>query len=320
MRCLTLADALRESGWQCAFLSSAESEQIVPALRDRGFPVRSPQDAPKDADLLIVDHYGLDAAYEQSCRNWARKIMVIDDLANRQHDCDVLLDQTYGRKAEEYAGLVSSECLILTGAEYALLRPQFSAERQGSLFRRKNQEQESFRVLIFISSSDPENVTGKVLDGLDLVLNQKMVVDVVMGGGAPHLTEIRERVAGSCHAITLHVNVSNMAELMASADISIGAGGTTSWERCCLGLPTLLVEVADNQTRIAKELGHAGAVVFLGAAGEDLPRKVADFFNNTLPLHPEKLPDMVDAAASICDGAGVSRVTKILTGEVGAEI
>ena len=137
MRCLTLADALRDAGWSCAFATAAESSAMVPALARSGHATIdiASDDAGElgacvgHADLLIVDHYGLGAVFEGRARDWAGQVLVIDDLPNRPHDCDLLLDQTAGRGAGDYAGMVPDHCRLLLGADHALLRPQFLSAR-----------------------------------------------------------------------------------------------------------------------------------------------------------------------------------------------
>ena len=130
-RCLTIANALKDHGWSCVFATQTDSASVVPALES--YETIKPEDLKEEADLLVVDHYGLDKDFEKSCRSLVKRILVIDDLADRDHDCDVLLDQTFGREEKDYQGLVSAECKILAGASYALLRPQFSKNRMQSL-------------------------------------------------------------------------------------------------------------------------------------------------------------------------------------------
>jgi UDP-2,4-diacetamido-2,4,6-trideoxy-beta-L-altropyranose hydrolase len=307
VRCLTLAQALAEKGWEISLITSPDSGKTVPALKELGLKIVSPEGYAEKTDILIVDHYGLDASYEKECRKWAKCVMVIDDLANRPHDCDILLDQTLGRDPGDYRPLVPSSCQILTGADFALLRPQFAKMRDQSLTRRKMEGYPLKRIFVFISSSDPENITGKILDVLDKA-PVKFTIDVVMGSGGPHLENIRGKVSRMSQDTTLHIAVKEMAGLMAQADLAIGAGGTASWERCCLGLPSLVVEAADNQRKISRELEQAGAIVFLGGDISQAMDRLADIFDNEPPLRPETLMSMVNAAALVCDGLGVARV------------
>ncbi|HRQ61258.1 MAG TPA: UDP-2,4-diacetamido-2,4,6-trideoxy-beta-L-altropyranose hydrolase, partial [Alphaproteobacteria bacterium] len=254
-----------------------------------------------ECDLVVVDHYGLDAAYERPARTWAKRIVVIDDLADRHHDCDVLIDSTFGRNSSDYKSLVPVHCKILCGANYAMLRPQFAALRAQSLARRATLSSPP-RVLISLGSTNVGNVTGKVLAALESY-TAPLSLDVVMGSGAAHLDDIKTG--------TLHIDTPNMAALMASADIAIGAGGTTSWERCCLGLPTILIELADNQSLIASSLHDAGAVLNIGLLNDLTAQKIHaaldDILNNAA-----KREAMIKTASAICDGRGTERILPLL--------
>ncbi|MFH0934731.1 MAG: UDP-2,4-diacetamido-2,4,6-trideoxy-beta-L-altropyranose hydrolase, partial [Pseudomonadota bacterium] len=278
MRCLTLAEALREQGASCRFVCRAHPGNLIDLIRQRGFVVHSlpsdPDWQPRSTepahaawlgadwqadaeqtkvsaggtaiDWLIVDHYALDGRWESALRGHSGKIMVIDDLADRVHDCDLLLDQNLGRNAEDYAALVPGGCTLLVGAKYALLRPEFSAQREYSLARRSAPQLK--HLLITMGGVDKDDVTGKVLDALRVcTLPADCRISVVMGPHAPWLAQVRERAANMPWPTMVLVNISDMARLMADSDLAIGAAGCTSWERCCLGLPSLMMVLADNQ-------------------------------------------------------------------------
>ena len=306
MRCLALAEALVERGWHCAFACRDETIATVSALADAGHAVETLQsldDAgeleriwPAGCDLLVVDHYGLDAGYESECRDWTEKILVIDDLADRPHDCDVLLDQTVGRSGDDYRRLMPPSCRILTGAAYALLRPQFAARREAALIRRQD-DNPVRRVLVSCGATDPDNVTAIVLDGLAMAAPD-MYIDVALGGAAPHLASLPGDI---------HVDHEDMAGLMMQADLAIGAAGTSAWERCCLGLPTLMVVTADNQLTVAQNLVEAGAALLLGEAKSITAQSVAKELKSIIN-RPQKLMQMRKCALSVCDGLGVRRV------------
>lgn len=307
MRCLTLADALAARGWICAFITGTESTLAVPALREKKYDILSPDSPPDCGDLLVVDHYGLDAAYEKKARAWAKRIMVIDDLADRPHECDILLDQTYGRQAADYKIFVPPGCTVLVGADYALLRPGFAERRADSLRRRDGRLE---RVLVFISSLDARDGTSFVLEALN-GLPFFLSVDVVLGSGAENLSRVRQMAEKSRHDITIHTDIADMETLMKQADLAIGAGGTASWERCCLGLPALVIEIADNQALIARELSKAGAVDYLGpmedVSKDNIRQAILSLKNNGFALKA-----MSAAAARVCDGLGTERVIKVL--------
>ncbi|WP_082700660.1 UDP-2,4-diacetamido-2,4,6-trideoxy-beta-L-altropyranose hydrolase [Magnetospirillum sp. XM-1] len=297
MRCLTLADELSGRGAECVFVSAAGTEKLVPALP---YPVLPPDKLPYGAALAVIDHYGLDAAYEALVRSQTSAVMAIDDLPNRRHHCDLLLDQTHGRVPEEYRGLVPVTCITLAGAGYALLRPQFASAREDSLARRDG---ELKRLLVTLGGTDPDDMTGRVLDsvaaaGLDLA------VDVVMGAKAPHLDLVRARATAMANTRVL-VGVSDMAGLMTQADLAIGAAGTTTWERCCLGLPTLMLVIADNQKDIARLVIQSGAA--LSATPDTITGQLRD-----LAADPKALQSLSHCAAALCDGRGAARIADAL--------
>lgn len=285
MRCLTLADQLREEGVEAAFIcrdlpggmfdllqargyrfarlpTAAEAGKVTPQL-DAGETIAAAIELFHDgADWLVVDHYGMDDAWERSLRPHVRRIMAIDDLANRTHDCDLLLDQNYYRDMEQrYRGLVPEHCVTLLGPAYVLLRPEFAEARK----KLRTRDGTVRRILIFFGGSDPTNQTGKALEAMKLVSRPEIAVDVVVGVANPY----RETIRAICEELpntAFHCQVSSMAELIANADLGIGAGGGAMWERCYLGLPTITVVFADNQQRTTKDVAGIGAIEFLGWA------------------------------------------------------
>ena len=311
MRCLALAEALRALGARCLFLSARGSAETVPALSASGHDAIAldPDEDPLERlsgplDWLVVDHYGLDARFERAARQVADRIMVIDDLADRPHDCDLLLDQTPGRTEESYRALATSGCKLLMGPGFALLRPGFVAGREAAL-RRRSLPAPAKRLLIACGSSDPADLTGKALaaaDGLDLE------VTAVLGAAAPHLEAVRARCG------RLLVEPDDMAGLMAEADLAIGAGGTSSLERCCLGLPSLIAVIADNQAGNAAALSARGAAVDLGPAAALSTDAIAAALT-ALAGDGEARRTMARSAASLCDGLGARRTAMHLIPE-----
>jgi len=309
MRCLTLANHMKNQGWTCVFACSPETLKSAPALGVSGYEVVAPNIL-KSCDVMVVDHYGLSASDETAFRKCAKKIIVIDDLADRRHDCDVLVDTTYGRAVGDYQPLVPENAIILTGADYALLRPDFQALRENALTRRDAAHGKIKRILITMGGADPDNVTAKILDSVRQA-NLAITVDVVAGGGNPHLESLRRQIKSMGPDIHFHVNTPDMAALMAQADLAIGAGGTTSWERACLGLPTLLIEIADNQKTIAANLHAQGAVINLGwhenIAASDIARALQNLFQN-----PAQVMLMSQKARLICSGEGAARIERFI--------
>ncbi|NLY74249.1 MAG: UDP-2,4-diacetamido-2,4,6-trideoxy-beta-L-altropyranose hydrolase [Firmicutes bacterium] len=280
MRCLTLADELRESCGEIGFICRELPGNLIEYIERRGFRVfRLPlrrANVPWQADAegtgeiilrnrlnpdwLVVDHYALDKQWESAMRPLAQRIMVIDDLVDRGHDCDLLLDQNYYRQQEtRYAGLVPGTARQLLGPKYALLRREFKAARR-DLRRRDGFIR---RILIFYGGSDPTNETAKALKAVKRLNRPGIAVDVVVGVINPNRERIREICSGMINT-NFYCQVENMAELMAEADLALGAGGAATWERCYLGLPSLVTIVAENQRETVEALAEDGVVCNLG--------------------------------------------------------
>jgi UDP-2,4-diacetamido-2,4,6-trideoxy-beta-L-altropyranose hydrolase len=252
---------------------------------------------------LVVDHYALDEYWESRLRPFCRHLVVIDDLADRRHDCDLLLDQNLGRLPSDYLGRVPEACTLLVGPRYALLRPEFAMLRGYSLKRRS---QPGLRnLLITMGGVDQSNVTCQVLEMLkQCAMPEEVRISVVMGPQAPWLAQVRECAQSMPWTTNVLVNISDMAQCMADSDLVIGAAGSTSWERCCLGVPTLMVVLAENQWPSARALQAAQAVELLGDAEVvfrmpyALDRLIAEGASQR----------MAQAAADVTDGQGVGRV------------
>lgn len=288
MRCLTLADALHERGAQIRFISRRLPEYLQTMLVAKGHEdvlLRSGSNADTSGDLfhshwlgtsqqadaqdtiqalsgqsldwLVVDHYALDVRWESELRQTARNILVIDDLADRVHDCDVLLDQNfYANMDSRHTNKVPKYCRLLLGPRYALLREEFRQMRE----QVKPRTGPVKRILVFFGGVDTDNYTGRAIEALVGIGVSDFCVDVVIGAQHP----FREQLEHTCvqHGFTCHVQTTRMAELMAAADLAIGAGGSATWERCCLGLPTLTICVAENQS---KQIADAASEVLLYA-------------------------------------------------------
>jgi UDP-2,4-diacetamido-2,4,6-trideoxy-beta-L-altropyranose hydrolase len=260
-------------------------------------------------DWLVADHYALDARWEEAMRPLTKRIMVIDDLADRHHACDLLLDQTFGRQEVDYIPLVPDGCKLLCGSQNALLRPEFAALREYSLKRRAQPVLKE--LLITMGGVDKDNVTGAVLRALQTCsLPGDCSLTVVMGQAAPWLQEVEAIASVMPRPTRVLVGVTNMARLMADSDLAIGAAGSTSWERCCLGLPSIMLVVADNQMKVAKGLEEVGAA-FLCLSGPSLPKRL-DLLLAALYADTKRAALMSDAAAKVVDGDGVYSLMKLM--------
>jgi UDP-2,4-diacetamido-2,4,6-trideoxy-beta-L-altropyranose hydrolase len=321
MRCLALADALRRMGLACSFICRTQPNDSVAAIRHRGFAVHTlrPDEDFDGAETLqilrrshsrciVVDHYDLDERWERQIRSQARCVVVIDDLADRAHDCDVLVDQNLGRSADHYARLVPPNCRIFVGPRYALLRSEFAEWRDYSLRRRAAASLR--RVFVSMGGTDQRNFTGRVLAALQHdSLSPDCRITVVLGQDAPWIREVRDQASRLPRVTEVVVNPTCVAEIMANSDLAIGAAGGTAWERCCLGLPTLLLVVAENQQWGANALVSANAAYGLGDPDElsDALPLALEAMSRRQPLH-----DMSLAASRLVDGLGAGRVCQQL--------
>lgn len=266
--------------------------------------------APLAPGWLIVDHYALDAGWESAVAKVCGKTMVIDDLADRSHRCDLLLDQSFGRKARDYAERVPDHCRILVGPEFALLRPEFGEWRARSLARRRELRWPLNSILITMGGVDKENVTGKVLG--ELAASRLPVgcsITVVMGGTAPWREHVRAQASKMPYPTEVVEQVSDLAKRMAEADLALGAAGSTSWERCCLGLPSIMVVLAANQHFVAKALAEQGAAALIGEI-DDIPVRFQTILSQA--LKPGWFAKTSASASGLCDGQGCARVVRQL--------
>jgi len=337
-RCLTLANALRREGARVRFLMRGaaphRAEEIHAAGHDGVFLRPISEKAAHDGkttvwddaeiqadqtlcadvlgarvDLLVVDHYGLDARWESSMRLRARRTMVIDDLADRDHDCDVLLDQNLLPDLNtRYRGRVPSACRLLLGPSYSLLRPEFLALRDSA----KRRDGAIKHVLLFFGCGDVADMTQRVLAEIQ---DLDLAGDVVVGREYAHSDALAQSRVWNDGRWTLHIQTPQMADLMAKADFALGAGGTSHWERCCLGLPALVVTVADNQRETTRKLHDRNACLWVGDA-KVLPRGVFRDTLATLQRSPETVARMSRAAHSVIPPqGGTARVVACLKEE-----
>ena len=232
-------------------------------------------------------------------------VMAIDDLADRAHACAILLDQNLGRTGADYEGLVPEGCVNLTGPHYALLRPEFAAARPAALAARATRSGPAQHVMVVMGGTDAPDATGWVIGQLaQMNLPSEMTVTAVLGPTAPHLDAVRDALTTLSCKSDLLVGTDRMADLMAGSDLAIGAAGSTSWERCALGLPTVIVVIANNQ------ISGATALVASGAAQQVALHADSTLSATVVPLLAggADRTQMSQAAAALCDGDGAFRV------------
>ena len=262
-------------------------------------------------DWLVVDHYGIDHRWHRRLIPRTRNLLVIDDLADRWLHCNVLLDQTFGRKREEYENRVNDDCTLLLGSEYALLRREFRAVRDRAKERR-HARTGIHAVLVSMGGTDPDNVTSAVLMNLEKVeLTKNPKVDVIIGSSCPHIDNIYHVANMHPLDVSVSIDADDMAIRMLNADIAIGAGGTTAWERCCVGLPTVVVCLAENQRLIANNLEFANATVNIEKADLFEGSKLANILTE-LDQNSNGLFRMSEKCFRIVDGLGAQRVAEMM--------
>lgn len=245
-------------------LSGYEAWLTVPEIVDAKETYTVIERLEKKVDRLVVDSYAIDEVWEKLMRPMTKEIFVIDDLANRPHDCDILLDQNeYLDKETRYKGLVPDECKLLLGYKHVLLREEFY-EAKKTLRKRDGRVK---NILVFYGGSDPSNETMKALNALSGINLSGITVSVIVGGANTH----KDEVADFCkkyEGFHYFCQVNNMAEMMAQADLALGAGGSATWERLFLELPSIVTTIAENQERLAQDCYMQGFIDYLGKAEE----------------------------------------------------
>lgn len=346
VRCLTLAESLRARGASCLFVSRDHPGNMLSHIRANGFEVRSlsvssgaavapvmrqpfpahsswlgvdwetDADQTLDAiggmavDWLVVDHYAIDVRWERRLGLASKKLMVIDDLADRSHECDLLLDQNWfgEQTSDRYRGLVPASCRCMLGPSYALLRPEY-AELRARMSPRDGMVR---RVLVFMGGSDSRNQTGDVLDALMRRGLDQLAVDVVIGVNHPDPQGIARKVAAR-PASSLFSGLPSLAGLMVRADLMIGGGGSTTWERMCLGLPAVVISIADNQTPTNLAMMKAGYIDFLGQGDKVSVDMIAAAVRAKL-TDPDNMRLMSRLSRELVQGTGVPMLTEYLLG------
>jgi UDP-2,4-diacetamido-2,4,6-trideoxy-beta-L-altropyranose hydrolase len=326
MRCLTLAEKLRGLGAEILFICQELQGDFTEILEKKGFEVKRianegnfdwETDSIKTigkikeqmdyVDWVIVDHYLIDYRWENRIRGVTKKVMVIDDLASRAHDCDLILDQNMNDDLNErYAGLTPKHCKKFLGPSYALLRTEFLEARKKLRFRDgmiKN-------VLVSFGGTDPTGETLKVLEFIQMYNMDRIIFDIVVGSQNRKKDEIEKKCLNMKN-IVFHYQVNDMADLTAKADLAIGAGGISLIERCFLGLPSLIISVADNQISGSLSMAKLGVCQYLGSS--DLV-KSGDISAATIKMmeNPDNMVSMGKKALSLLNSRHVNEMYKVL--------
>ena len=318
IRCLALAESLRLSGANVEFICSdydgnlndlIKSKKInIHILNKKELSSYNEEDDIRSilgdgVDWLVVDKYDLDITWERALRDKTQHIMVIDDLANRQHDCDILLDQNLGRSKTEYEIYTPGYCRLLLGPKFALLRNEFAAARKVRLKQEINNTPEN--ILISLGGGDVQSLTEIILNALlqsDIQININVVINMDVRN-----SNLINDLKAKMPSVNILQNVNNMADIMLHADICVGGGGISSWERCALCLPSIIVTMAENQKIVAKALHNIGAANWVGNTRDVGVTEILSGINS-LFYDYDKREKMSLAASQICDAYGCGRV------------
>ncbi|NNE21967.1 MAG: UDP-2,4-diacetamido-2,4,6-trideoxy-beta-L-altropyranose hydrolase [Rhizobiales bacterium] len=345
MRCLVLADRLSEEGATCQFICRSFDGHLADLIATRGHhcylldadtgpTMDTDHNLPPPAhanwlgvnwqidakatidiaealeglDLLIVDHYAIDHRWERLLKPYCKRLMVLDDLVDRRHCVDVLLDQNYGHSETTYKDLVPENCKVLAGAQFALLRRQFSAQRPAALARRR-QVPDVKRLLIFLGGGATDEPLGRVAMAIVDANPQNLSAVTLIAGGARNADNVAGQLRSALNVpVEVFSNVEDMASLMVKADLAIGGGGVSGWERCALGLPSLVIALADNQRAINRQLSK-DQYIFSSVEPDNLSRELMRRF---LDMDDQTYSTISRNAFGLCDGQGADRVLEVL--------
>ena len=321
MRCLTMAEQQRNNGATVTFVCRNLEGNLSGLVQEKSFnlillpnedennnltgyskwlTVPQEQDAVETVDVIkkigpvhrvVVDSYAIDETWEKMIRPYADEVFVIDDLANRHHDCDVLLDQNfYLNKEERYAGLVPDNCRLLLGPKYALFRDEFYKAKQ----KMKLREGQLHNILVFYGGVDATDETSKAIKALTRLKSNGELADVqiTIMVGASNIR--KDDIAILCQKAGFNYlcQVNNMATLMSEADLMLGAGGTTTWERCFLGVPAIVTAVAENQLKVCEDCAKVGVINYLAywdkVTIDDIYQAVRKFTDSEMSISMQK--------------------------------
>lgn len=339
MRCLTLANAAKLRGWCVRFAIRLPSDEVIKLVRQFNYAldkidgyftkktidsnklqyshwldITQSEDAEATNDIIdknnidwiVVDHYALDSTWHDKVRRHCTKILVVDDLADRELSCSILVNQNLGFSDKNYANLTMPGAQHMLGPEYAILRSEFGLLRDRAIIRRHTAKIK--RILVSMGGADTNDFTYKVLLQLSNSNLAKRCEFIVVTGPA---YENRSGLIKFCRASELNIkmkhNVENMAELMTEADLCIGASGTTNWERCCLALPTIIIPIAQNQVQIATSLEESGAVI-----KSSLINLINDFESLLIDNNRKRYLNISNKARALCDGSGSIKVIEAM--------
>jgi len=325
MRCAALAEDLRDAGHDILFVCRRMEGDLIEHLRTvRHFDVIAlpadtvtvEGDATETVSALgahalryaprwiVVDHYQLDARWERAVRTMCPSLLVIDDLANRPHDCRALLDQNDLSPVGRYSALVPGSCVQLLGPRFALIRREIREARHAD----RDRGEPVRRLLVFFAGADATDETAKALTAIRTFT--RFAIDVVVSRMYGHVSSLRTVLAAFPTA-RLFVEPTDLPAILAQADLCVGGGGSTTWERCYLGVPSIVVAVAVNQLAAATQAARSGAVVLLGNAGEVESEAIRSAVARLVD-DGDLRRRMAQNAMQLVDGHGAARVIDVM--------
>lgn len=322
-RCITLADSFASAGINCTFICKDLEGFPKNLIRSQGYNLEliSSSDLKKNwlddvlytkkivkkrVDFIIVDHYEINHLWEKELKKLSKQMIVIDDLSNKKHDCDILINQNLGTVKEDYINLVPKETKLFIGPQYALLRPEFRQFRDFSIKRRKNLTIKN--LLISLGGVDENNFVYEVLAALKKIEHETLSqVDVIIGNGNTKKKSLNKIANEFSISLNFYENITNMAEIMSRSDLIIGGGGISSWERCSLGIPSIIFILADNQKKGAYALEKEKCSILIknNEYFEEELKSALNYYSNE-----SNLKNSINSCLSICKGDGVNKILK----------
>jgi len=327
-RCLAIAEELKNSFTKIIFLTKKSTGDLIDVIEKNGFEVKILDTQTKqliedkydfnneikiittlltpyksNLNFLLIDHYGIDINYESPLRKIFKKIFVIDDLANRKHDCDLLIDQNYYKDINKrYLGLVPKNSITLLGPKYVILRSEFH-NSQKVKYQKNNLPK---KIFVSYGGSDPTNESKKVLDAICSLKNRQFDVTVIAGIHNQNFEKLKKQFA-KMKNIKIFLRVDNFSELLSNSELCFGAGGTTTWERLYLGIPSIVTIISPDQKESVEFLSSLGHIINLGLA-KDVTVKT--YANAIMNIDSETLCNLSLKNQKLIDGNGRIRIKK----------
>ncbi|NBD17450.1 MAG: UDP-2,4-diacetamido-2,4,6-trideoxy-beta-L-altropyranose hydrolase [Cyanobacteria bacterium] len=322
MRCLALAQAWQNLGGNAIFAVATDIGKLQTRLETEGITIHQlsvTSGSREDGEAVIalaqklgvswvvVDGYQFGRNYQQQLKATGLKVLFIDDYGHAEHySADLVLNQNLGANENLYPHR-DNQTQLLLGTKYALLRREFWQWRNW----KREISPTACKVLVTLGGADPDNVTLKVMQALSAMEREGLETVVIVGGSNPHYDQLQGVAQASPVSMTLKQNVTNMPEWMAWADLAIAAGGSTNWELAFMGLPSVIITVADNQSAIAQQLGKMGITISLGWYQQLTVHQLTTAVSELLSAQKQR-QQMSEKGRQLVDGLGSQRVIEMM--------